>query len=292
MRNYEVTIRIPAGGRPPGAAGLLLPLPPRTAFQDPAGVEIPCHWRTLAVRALHQPQQALYIDDPRGDEWQVRLRIRSGEKPPVSEHFHVPENRFAQITEDVRELYESLTLDGLDTNSKAGAIAQCLANRFSYSHGYNSEEPVSLSCDALTGNCLDINTGFMKLLAAARIPCAYYIGHFFPADDRKKESADTLVTHDWHCWVSTCSGGQQLDWDIAHHIKRGLTPIQPGLNPVPGRRFALSTGRELTFELPMGPVTVSHLGLPRWIHEDGSTLETLVEARSRPLVNEPTTEEH
>jgi hypothetical protein len=48
-------------------------------------------------------------------------------------------------------------------------------------------------------------------------------------------------------------------WDVSHHLKYGLGPSQPGYNPLPGTRFALTAGRDLRFELPGRSLAVSIL---------------------------------
>jgi hypothetical protein len=90
-----------------------------------------------------------------------------------------------------------------------------------------------LGCGVAAGSCVDINTYLVASLRAAGYEAAYLYGYFFPA-----EKGDWCV--DGHCWVATRHAGETLDWDIAHHIKAGLDPVRPALNPKPGRRVAVS----------------------------------------------------
>ncbi len=291
-REQELSIRIPAGGRPSGASALLIPIPPETTVQSFSAIHAPCGWQVRRVETQEGSQSALYavVDDRR--EWTINLTLRNEGRPVPLAHFRDSGGGAGELGEDVLELYDSLNLEGASLADKASVIAQCLARRFQYQHGGVGGELPSLSCDALSGNCLDINTAFMRLLEVAGVPCAYYIGYFFPAQDEQQAHSRELVTHDWHCWVSTLDEqNNEWCWDIAHHIKRGLAPVQPALNPVPGRRFAVSAGRNLTFDLPEGRVCVSHLGFPRWIRTDGSTLETIVQAVSRPILADSPVEE-
>lgn len=109
--------------------------------------------------------------------------------------------------------------------------------RFSYDHpetrfNDGTEAVPYLACGTTPGSCLDINTYLVASLRAAGYEAGYVYGYFFPAERGG-------VTHDMHCWVVTRHAGEVLDWDIAHHMKAGLGPTQPGLNPRPGWRMAL-----------------------------------------------------
>ena len=120
-------------------------------------------------------------------------------------------------------------------------IARAVAERFDYGHperrfydGHDNDLP-ALGCDRATGSCVDINLYFLVALRAARITAGYVVGAFFPA-----EKGDWCS--DMHCWVVTRSDNGLQEWDIAHHLKMGRRDINPGLNPKPGFRTALSHG--------------------------------------------------
>ncbi|KJS45580.1 MAG: hypothetical protein VR71_01360 [Roseovarius sp. BRH_c41] len=109
--------------------------------------------------------------------------------------------------------------------------------RFTYDHpearfNDGTEAVPYLSCGTTPGSCVDINTYLVASLRAAGYEAGYVYGYFFPAEKGG-------VTHDMHCWVVTRHAGAVLDWDIAHHMKAGLGPTKPGLNPRPGWRVAL-----------------------------------------------------
>lgn len=109
--------------------------------------------------------------------------------------------------------------------------------RFAYAHpeqrfNDGSDAVPYLACGTTPGSCVDINTYLVASLRAAGIEAGYVYGYFFPAEKGG-------VTDDMHCWVVTRHGGGVLHWDIAHHVKAGLGPTQPRLNPRPGWRVAL-----------------------------------------------------
>lgn len=109
--------------------------------------------------------------------------------------------------------------------------------RFTYDHPEarfddGADAVPYLSCGTTPGSCVDINTYLVASLRAAGYEAGYVYGYFFPEEKGG-------VTHDMHCWVVTRHAGELLDWDIAHHMKAGLGPTKPGLNPRPGWRVAL-----------------------------------------------------
>jgi hypothetical protein len=263
---------------PKGADGLLIPLPPDTLYQKFQNVCCPAGWPVQRLTAASASQDALYIRSTAGlFDSPIELQVDVPGAVPDPSHFHDPANRYTDCTSDVDELFHGLALEGQDEAQRVQSIVACLEGRFSYDSAYDgTDEPMALSCDALTGNCLDINTALMKLLTRAGVPCAYYIGYFF-------EAGFPFEVDDWHCWVSTLGPAGQQDWDIAHHLKRRLAPVRPALNPIPGMRFAMSSGRGLKFLVPaVGAISVSHLGLPRWVMRDGRTEECTVYVTANP----------
>lgn len=270
-QSYMLELCVTQARAPKGADGLLIPLPPNTLHQTLRDVRYPAGWTVQRLAAAGSTQAALYMNNVDAFDAPIEMLVDVPGEAVNLLHFRNSANRFTESTADVDELFRELALEGKDNVQRLQHIAACLERRFSYHSDYDgTDEPMSLSCDALTGNCLDINTAFMKLLARAGIPCAYYIGYFF-------EAGHPLEVDDWHCWVSTLGvTGRQQDWDIAHHLKRQLGPVSPALNPIPGLRFAMSSGRSLEFILPAGVIEVSHLGLPRWVMRDGRTQECLV----------------
>jgi hypothetical protein len=118
----------------------------------------------------------------------------------------------------------------------AALVAEAEA-RFAYGHpeirfNDGAEAVPYLSCGTTPGSCVDINTYLIASLRAAGYEAGYLYGYFFPAEKGG-------VTNDMHCWVITRHAGAIQHWDIAHHMKAGLGPTRPALNPRPGWRVAL-----------------------------------------------------
>lgn len=141
----------------------------------------------------------------------------------------------------------------------AALVAEAEA-RFAYGHPtarFNDGHACVpyLSCGITAGSCVDINTYLVASLRAAGYEAAYIYGAFFP---RERGG----ITHEGHCWVVTRCDGQLLEWDIAHHMKAGLGPTRPGLNPRPGERVALTHSMGHVYGLPDGALDLKLLGQP------------------------------
>ena len=118
------------------------------------------------------------------------------------------------------------------------AIVEATEALFTYDHPktrFNDgmDSVPLLSCGRTAGSCVDINTYLVASLRAAGYQAAYFYGYFFPEERGG-------FTDDGHCWVVTYHDGKYLEWDIAHHMKARLGPTQPGLNPRPGKRVAVT----------------------------------------------------
>lgn len=139
--------------------------------------------------------------------------------------------------------------------------------RFAYDHpkrkfNDGTEAVPYLSCGLTPGSCVDINTYLVASLRAAGYEAAYIYGYFFPEEKGG-------VTHDGHCWVVTRHEGEILEWDIAHHMKVGLGPTRPGLNPRPGERVAVTHSMGHRYALPGRDIALKLLGEPMLLPEAG-----------------------
>jgi hypothetical protein len=148
----------------------------------------------------------------------------------------------------------------------AALVAEAEA-RFAYAHpevrfNDGTEAVPYLSCGLTPGSCVDINTYLVASLRAAGFEAGYVYGYFFPAEKGG-------MTDDSHCWVVTRHGGTVQHWDIAHHMKAGLGPARPALNPRPGWRVAL--GHSMGHRYGTGPesAAVKLLSEPMAIGVDG-----------------------
>lgn len=149
--------------------------------------------------------------------------------------------------------------------------------RFEYAHPKvrftdGTEAVPYLSCGLTPGSCVDINTYLVASLRAAGYEAAYLYGYFFPQERGG-------MTDDGHCWVATRHNGEVLEWDIAHHIKAGLGPTRPGLNPRPGTRVAVTHSMGHRYTGSMGEIGLKILGEPMHLPADGPPKYTSLEAR-------------
>lgn len=178
-----------------------------------------------------------------------------------------PEAAFRPRATRYTSAAEALVSASRDVAAAAGGgragIAALVAGaeaRFAYAHPkqkFNDgmDAIPYLACGATPGSCVDINTYLVASLRAAGYEAAYIYGFFFPSERGG-------MTDDGHCWVVTRHAGEVLEWDIAHHLKAGLGPTQPGLNPRPGERVALTHSMGHRYALPGGPVALKLLGEP------------------------------
>ncbi|SEL43976.1 Transglutaminase-like superfamily protein [Roseovarius azorensis] len=149
--------------------------------------------------------------------------------------------------------------------------------RFTYDHPVvrfndGTDAVPYLACGKTPGSCVDINTYLVASLRAAGYEAGYVYGYFFPAEKGG-------VTHDMHCWVVTRHAGEVLDWDIAHHMKAGLGPTQPGLNPRPGWRVALGHSMGHIYVLSETMARLKLLAEPMRQRPDGTWQKLPITAR-------------
>lgn len=109
----------------------------------------------------------------------------------------------------------------------------------------------ALLCDTHAGTCVDTHSYAVAAMRAGNMDAAYISGVFFKAGQS--------LSRPGHCWIAVQVDGAAQYWDVSHHLKYGLGPSQPGYNPLPGTRFALTAGRDLRFELPGRSLAVSIL---------------------------------
>jgi hypothetical protein len=176
-------------------------------------------------------------------------------------------NRFttasAALIDEISELIDTQ----LDIQDQITQLILLAKDRFSYGHAdarFNDGSPTVPSvCGTTKGSCVDINTYLLACANALNIPCQYVAGYWF--------HPDKMHTLDMHCWLQFRAGEQVIPWDLAHHLKWGVSEIAPGLNPAGGRRVAMSYGRGLNFDSEYGELCISHFSEPVWIMPDGCT---------------------
>lgn len=268
MTTYRFTNHFLEDRWPDDALALAIPVPPTTSTQRSIGMELPCCWQFESTVAANVQQEALFVAPTErfaGSHFSMQVSIPAG--VCADAHFDATDMACFRPGADAVEVCEGLHLARLSEHERVAAIVECLKKKYRYQHGTNSDLP--LTCDLLVGNCLDINVAFVRLLRTAGIRSAYYIGYFFEAG--KPQESD-----DWHCWVDTLSERGYESWDIAHFLKRGRTDVGPSLNPIPGMRVALSTGRDLRFGTSYGELQLAHLCEPRWVLAGGRTRQARI----------------
>lgn len=261
-------ILAPAGVTTPGAAVTRL---------EVTGGEI--------VAAATEPELGLgaLLVRPRGGPLTLHYRVESA---PAGSAY--PEAAFrpraTRWTKAAAELAAASRAVAAAAGGGATGIRALVAEaeaRFAYDHPearFNDgmDEVPYLSCGLTPGSCVDINTYLVASLRAAGYEAAYLYGYFFPEERRG-------VTFDGHCWVVTRHEGEVLEWDIAHHIKAGLGPTRPGLNPRPGERVAVTHSMGCRYALPAGDVFLKLLGEPLRLRAGGAAEGVDLVARLSPL---------
>ncbi len=195
----------------------------------------------------------------------LRLTARAGARPRISYRFapggtDLPDaayagfgGRFETMSDELAQTALALAPDG-PAAVRAPHLLQALADRFVYGHrethlGTGAEALPALPEDGpATGSCVDIHSVSVAALRAMGVPAAYMIGGYVADGDPDRPTG--------HCWIRIQAPGVPADWDVSHHLEYGLGPIAPGLNPKPGRRFALSFGRAPLFDEADGAVEV------------------------------------
>lgn len=156
---------------------------------------------------------------------------------------------------DLTQLMSTLT-DSADAQARVDSIIRHVDERFFYGKrdqglGDGEEAMPALVCDSHAGTCVDTHSYAVAAMRASGIDAAYISGVFF--------KQGRTVSAPGHCWFAVNVNGQMQHWDISHHLKYDLGPTMPLYNPLPGKRFAMSAGRDLVFSLPHMTVTVSAL---------------------------------
>jgi hypothetical protein len=146
--------------------------------------------------------------------------------------------RFTLAADELAKFSREIARNAGGGAAGIAAIVRATEARFKYDHPetrFNDgmDAVPLLSCGLTPGSCVDINTYLVASLRSAGYEAAYFYGYFFPEERGG-------FTDDGHCWVVTHHDGEFLEWDIAHHMKAGLGSTQPGLNPRPGKRVAVT----------------------------------------------------
>lgn len=274
----ELSVRLAEPRWPAGARGLLLPLPPQTPHQRLVGLELPAAWSSLLLRAEALPQKAILVTEAPDLDQAWRMRFRVGRWAPDPSWYRPYANSFTALPAALKPIVNELRAGARSEAELVERAAAWVSTRFHYDPAPSTGAFPDVSCDIRTGSCLDVNTVFLSVLYAADVQASYDIGYWFEGSSRSCDG--------WHCWVSVIADGVHQDWDVPHHLKFGIAPLGPGLDPRPGRRFCMSRGRGARFDVRGTEVEISHFARPRWVLPDGETVEAAIQAawsaRPRP----------
>ncbi len=254
---------------------LLVPAGIATPYDEVTAVTVEGGDILRVVSAAGLAQNALHVR-PRNAPLSIRYEAvpsQSGGYPEAA--FRPRRTRYTDAADELAEAARAIACDAGGGQGAIEALVNEAQARFTYGHPearFNDGlgQVPYLSCGVTEGSCVDINTYLVASLRAAGFEAAYLYGYFFPAERGG-------ITNDMHCWVATRYDGETLEWDIAHHMKAGLNPVRPALNPKPGRRIALGHTMGHRYELPEGPLELKILAEPLWVR-DGDAL------RVEPLV--------
>lgn len=260
----NVTIELPE--QAPEGAILVAPKPVEAWDQrfcgfDAGGASV------QEISSTNSPQSA-YALTPGNAPISLRYSFEVDPGQPAAESiWDGPRSALTQADPNLTALSSSLCNGNGSTGERLGGLVRHAAKMFDYDHPeekFNAGmDAVPTLCGTTKGSCVDINTFVLAGALSQGITGQYMAGYWF--------GPGRNTTPDMHCWLAFDDDGAPLFWDIAHHLKWGVSPLAPGLNPAGGRRVAMSAGRGLGFDTANGPVTISHFSEPLWVLPDGST---------------------
>lgn len=264
---YTVVVELEKPRVSPHALGLLIPVAPDLDVQTCTGIRFAGQEHAKTVFDVTGVQQAWFLPS----EWVHQLSA-------IEYDFTVPTTLSKQSdarfqTGEVQAWAKVLgyNIESLDLNAQqlrcqrttTMKVVAYIGHKFEYIARPSLGELGDLTCDLLKGNCIDINQALMTLLSAAGIEHCYFSGVY-------ATKQQGLANHGWHCWIATRHSSGMDYWDIAQHLKSGITAIQPSLNPVGGVRFAMAQGTNLHFLINQTCFSIPKLPLPTLIFSDGS----------------------
>lgn len=259
-----VTVTI-ATDRPAGRR-LLAPVGIPTPHQMPVGFSVQGASFVLSGETATGQMAALVTPEP-GRPVTFTYEFADGGIGYPETIFVPRRSRYTQAAAALVEDARQIAAAGTDGHGAIAAIVNDVATRFVYGHPevrFNDgmDEVPYVSCGMEEGSCVDINTYLIASLRAAGYEAGYITGYFFPAEKG-------TWCADMHCWVVTRHDGVVAEWDIAHHLKLGLSEIRSGLNPKPGRRVAV--GHSMGLDFPdLNILAMKLLAEPVWIDDAGT----------------------
>ncbi|MEM9046029.1 MAG: transglutaminase-like domain-containing protein [Pseudomonadota bacterium] len=252
----------------PGPQGAVMVVPRPIQFWDQTWTEFDAGGLSFdETSALNAPQEAFIL---KGKDAAPSIRYSFEVSPGEGADDQIwlcPKNRLTTAHPDLSALAEELCPTEGATSERLSGLVNRAAEIFDYDHPEqrfnDGHDNVPTLCGTTKGSCVEINTFVLAGALSQGITGQYFMGYWF--------GPERNTTPDAHCWLGFEEDGAPLFWDIAHHLKWGVSPLAPGLNPAGGRRIAFSAGRGLEFETENGPVTISHFSEPVWVLPDGSS---------------------
>lgn len=235
-------VRVAVAG---GGGQLLAPIGCATPHRVPLAFDVEGGaWHLTGDVASGQLAALITPDSDTGDVV-LHYRFADGAVPYPQAMFHANDSRYTRAADTLTE--EAAAVAAHAGGGEAGllAVVQDVAAKFTYGHPeerfYDEADHIPQLCSLTTGSCVDINLYLIAALRAAGYEAGYMTGYFFPRE-KQGHSCD-----DMHCWVVSRHAGTLHEWDIAHHMKMGRSPIAPGLNPRGGHRVPMAHSMGLNF---------------------------------------------
>ncbi|GAA6181475.1 hypothetical protein NBRC116594_29130 [Shimia sp. NS0008-38b] len=200
---------------------------------------------------------------PTGEQISFQWMFERGGLDYVESMFQPRDSRFTRAASELVGEVRALVCDMASDDEKLRCLVDHVAGLFQYGHGnpfYEGTNEMPQLCTMTRGSCVDINAYLIACCRAAGIEAGYVTGYFIPEEKRSH-------TTDMHCWVVTRTDAGVQEWDIAHHMKMGVSEIAPGLNPKPGVRVAMS--HSMGWTIPqLGLSDIKLLAEPIWFYPD------------------------
>jgi hypothetical protein len=262
---HRVTITVLDPPTPDAERWLLFPRPLEAGMQHLQGMRLSGFSELREVEAVNSAQRA-YVGRATAEPPEICFDLAFNGDAPAAWVYRHDENRYTRASVDLAAESARLVGDAGDGATRIERLVTHTAKLFEYDHPErrfnDGTDEMPMLCGPTLGSCVDMH-GY--LVAAARsvgLSVQYLAGYWFGPGREE--------THDFHCWLVFDHGGRPLFWDLAHHLKWGVRPLAPGLNPAGGRRVLMSYGRGNRFGTPVGEVELSHFSEPVWLSDGGA----------------------
>jgi hypothetical protein len=218
------------------------------------------------VRATNSAQRA-YVGRVTADPPVIRFDLVFNGAAPAAWIYGHDENRYTRASADLAAETARLVGEADDEAARVERLMTHTAKLFEYDHPErrfnDGADEMPVLCGSTPGSCVDMHGYVVAAARSVGLSAQYLAGYWFGTGRDE--------TRDFHCWLVFDHGGQPLFWDLAHHLKWGVHPLAPGLNPAGGRRVLMSYGRGNRFVTPLGEVELSHFSEPVWLSGEGVT---------------------